>query len=322
MAVFGSPLFFPVMTAVTLFVSSAHGITQAAEAASPPHTRAQDVVGETVADRPSPHYRFETHELTSADGKRRYRIQIAIPKTPPAPEGPAALYMLDGNAAMDTLTDNDLASLAERNPPVLVAIGYDVPTRNDVVSRAYDYTPPVFENGQRVAEPVVRGRIGGGADIFLQLIQDEIKPLLRSRATLNQTSYLWGHSYGGLFAMHVLFSKPDAFSSYIVGDPSAWWHDGALVHEWEASEKSRTAGKHVAILVGTKPRPPGRPAPDDVVITTGDGRQIAPRTAVREMADGLKKHGAKVHYQEFPEHGHGDMIRASLEHALHIASEP
>ena len=45
--------------------------------------------------------------------------------------------------------------------PVLVAVGYDVPTRNDVVARAYDYTPPVFEQGVRRALPG-RWRLGAG----------------------------------------------------------------------------------------------------------------------------------------------------------------
>ena len=58
---------------------------------------------------------------------------LAHAQAGPSPTGGhAALYMLDGQ---------DLEWLSRRNPPVLVAIGYDVPTRNDVVARAYDYMP-------------------------------------------------------------------------------------------------------------------------------------------------------------------------------------
>lgn len=37
-------------------------------------------VGDTMADRPSTVYRFETHRLDSVDGRRHYRIQIAVPR--------------------------------------------------------------------------------------------------------------------------------------------------------------------------------------------------------------------------------------------------
>jgi len=293
-----------------------------AQAPAAAQQRGNRPVSETIADRPSELYRFERHHIDSSDGQRRYRIEVAIPQAPAPAAGHAALYMLDGNAAMDTLTDGDLALLSSRNPPVLVAIGYDVSTRNDVVSRAYDYTPPVTENGHPVAQPVVRGRAGGGADIFLELIHSQIKPLVSRRASVDPArEYLWGHSYGGLFVLHTLFTRPEAFSRYIVGDPSAWWYNGALIKEWLAFDANRAAGKRVAILVGTRPREPNRPAPGATPVQA-DGTAIDLRAAVREMAEGLRKGGADTDYQEFPQYGHGEMIRASLERALQIATEP
>lgn len=305
-------------------LSAPPGITYAQEVASlTTPTRSARLLGETVADRPSKYYRFETHAIDSADGKRHYRIQIAIPSTPAPAGGYATLYMLDGNAAIDTIVDQDLEWLSRRHPPVLVAIGYDIPTRNDVVSRAYDYTPPIVANGQTIAQqPVVRGHVGGGADIFLALIESRIKPLVRSRTGVGDQEYLWGHSYGGLFALHTLLTQPDSFSRYVVGDPSAWWYKGALVREWEAFDKTRAAGKRVAILVGTKPRPDHRPAPSSTPIRMSDGRLLDSHSALREMAAGLLSHAADASYEAFSEQGHGGMIRVSLERALLIASEP
>src|SRR5690606_27573418 len=118
----------------------------------------------------------------------------------------------------------------------------------DVTARAYDYTPSVHENGRPVAEPVVRGRVGGGADTFLQFINAQVKSLVATRARLNpDKSFLWGHSYGGLFTMHALFKQPDAFAGYIAGDPSLWWHQAAIMDKWLAFEPNRAAGKRVAI---------------------------------------------------------------------------
>lgn len=292
------------------------------------HTRAHDLVGVTVADRPSPYYRFETHHLVSVDGQRRYRVYIGFPRKPGESRGRASagdgpiLYMLDGNAAIDTLTDSDLARLSRRNAPVLVALGYDVSTRNDVVARAYDYTPPVYANGSRVDSPVVRGRVGGGAEAFLDLIEQQIKPLVHAHGVNGAREYLWGHSYGGLFAMHVLLTRPDAFDAYIVGDPSVWWHNGELLREWEAFDETRAVGKRIDILVGTKPRPANRPPPPDAGMIERDGRQISPRAALQEIAQGLEASGAQLSYRTFPEYGHGEMIRVSLEQALRVAREP
>src|SRR5215475_9592633 len=33
---------------------------------------------------------------------------------------------------------------------------------------------------------------------------------------------LAGHSYGGLFALHVLLYSPNAFDGYLIGSPSIW----------------------------------------------------------------------------------------------------
>lgn len=296
--------------------------TAHAQTPSGPQTRGNNrLVGTTIADQPSTLYRFEKHNLSSVDGKRHYRIEISIPLSKAPKAGYPVLYMLDGNAAMDTLTEQDLASVSRGNPPVLVAIGYDIPQRNDVVSRSYDYTPPVFEQGKAVAEPVVRGRVGGGAGIFLDFITNTIRPLVRSRANIDSNkAYLWGHSYGGLFTLYTLFSKPDAFTGYVVGDPSAWWYDGVLMTYWQGFDRNRAAGKQIAILVGTKARPSSRPAPATIQ-DQNHGQPIDTRAAVKDMADGLRQGGAAVSYETFPQYGHGDMIRASLERALKIAAQ-
>ena len=172
--------FRPLLFCLCCVLGAAH-----AQTALPAQARNPQRVATTIADTTSAVYRFERHELASLDDKRHYRIEISIPRVPAPEAGYPVLYMLDGNAAMDTLTADDLALISRRNPPVLVAIGYDTPGRNDVVARAYDYTPPVRENGELLAGPVVRGREGGGADVFLRFITTHIKPLVRTRVAVD-----------------------------------------------------------------------------------------------------------------------------------------
>jgi len=295
--------------------------TAQSQTAAPSARPGMQVVVETVADRPSAVYRFETHVLDSADGKRHYRIQIAVPRKPAPAGGSPALYMLDGNAALAALTDADLQALGKQAAtPVLVAVGYDVSTRVDVSARAYDYTPPTIENGKPVPTPVVRGREGGGADIFMAFIRTQVKPLVRKQAAIDPArEYLWGHSYGGLFTLHVLFTQPNAFARYIVGDPSTWWNEGVLDETWRRFDARQAAGKQVAMLVGTKPRDPARPLPAGALSTGAPGE---PRATVSDMADGLRAGGAIATYEAFPQFGHGEMLRASLVRALEMAAKP
>ncbi len=255
--------------------------------------------------------------MVSADGQRHYRIELSIPRASPSNNGYPVLYMLDGNSAMATLTARDFASIAGDNAPVLVAIGYDIDGRLDVDARSYDYTPPVMDNGKPVTAPTVGGRVGGGADIFLDLLTTQIKPLVQARANIDLTrESLWGHSYGGLFVVHTLLTQPDTFDRYITGDPSAWWHDGAVMQAWEAFDKQLAVNKQVAILVGTRMRASRQAA------ARGSHRGEYLRSASKQIADGLHGAGADVSYEEFSEYGHGQMSLVSLQRALRIATAP
>ena len=158
-------------------------------------------------------------------------------------------------------------------------------------------------------------------DALFERIRTQVKPLARKQAAIDPTrEYLWGHSYGGLFTLHVLFTQPDAFARYIVGDPSTWWNDGLLLDEWKRFDARQAAGKRVAMLVGTKPRDPARPLPAGAA--TNASTPAEPRATVSDMADGLRAGSAIASYEAFPQFGHGEMLRASLVRALEIAAKP
>ncbi|ATC88233.1 hypothetical protein PARC_a3921 [Pseudoalteromonas arctica A 37-1-2] len=48
------------------------------------------------------------------------------------------------------------------------------------------------------------------------------------RASSTQKTYI-GNSLGGLFGATILFTTPDLFSNYIIGSPSVWFNDNALL---------------------------------------------------------------------------------------------
>ena len=54
-------------------------------------------------------------------------------------------------------------------------------------------------------------------------------PWVESRYRTRAYSVLVGHSYGGLFALHALVTRPDVFDAYIAISPSLHWNNQALV---------------------------------------------------------------------------------------------
>jgi len=276
-------------------------------------------IGPTIADLPSEHYAFQRLHLDSADGQRRYRLDIGIPRQPPPPAGYPALYMLDGNAAMHTLQAQDLAMLAAGDPPVLIGIGYDVPGRHDVIARAFDYTPPVVREGSADTTVEERGRRGGGADVFLDFIEERLRPEVFARARIDPARQtLWGHSYGGLFTLHTLMTRPALFQRYVAGDPSMGWHDGVLLRTAAGFRAAQAPGATVRILVGgSQPRQaPGVP-PVPALPGVPRGRENA-----YELVERLAAEGMDITFQAFPEQNHGQLLATSLYPALRLAMLP
>ncbi len=268
-----------------------------------------EAAGPSIVDQQQSLYRFETLIMSSEDGKRHYKIQIGTPNRPAPARGHPVIYMVDGNAAMASIDVDDLKAISALSAPVLVAIGYDPDARPDVLARAFDYPPPVTENG--VSKPVeVRGRSGGGADIFLDYIETHIKPAVEEREPIDRSRQtLWGHSYGGLFALHTLFTHPDLYQRYVAGDPSLWWYDGILVKTAQAFDTTLAKDKRIAIMVGGQRR-------------STSMSNAAAQWSAQDMAKHLQDAGLNVSYENFSDLNHGQMLAASLKPALRLAAQP
>ncbi|KAF1042279.1 MAG: Ferri-bacillibactin esterase BesA [Herbaspirillum frisingense] len=286
-------------------------------------------LGPTIADRGSTFYRFERFALRSADGERGYRVTLGIPRRAAPAAGYPAIFLLDGNAALAAIDKGQLQALDAAQPPLIVAIGYDTDLRFDVKARAYDYTPP-FPAGQE-DEEAGRGRKGGGADVFLDLIEREIAPRARALAPIDADRLaLWGHSYGGLFVLHTLFTRARLFSRYIAASPSLWWQRGVILDEetrfhGESARAAKAAGVRLWVMIGDAERRERRPA------SSGDAPGLAqsmmtsraalPPQALPEMIARLnEQEGLPATLRIFPGMAHGPMLPASLAPALRIAA--
>lgn len=139
------------------------------------------------------------------------------------------LYLLDPDshfahvsAAVDFLARTDQA------PPMIV-VGI-VNTR-----RTRDLTPAGANASLHLTVPAAQLDVlndypgAGGADTFLAFLKTELIPHVESRYRTAPFRVLAGHSFGGLFAAHVLAADPTLFNAYLAASPSFWWDDEALV---------------------------------------------------------------------------------------------
>jgi len=277
-------------------------------------------IADTVADVESAHYRFERFTVSSMDASRTWRVRVGVPKGRQPPEaGWPSFWMLDGNAALIEFDPPLLAELAAQPlPQVLVFISHDNQLRTDSAQRNRDYTPRVLP-----AEEATGPLGNGGADAFLEVIERRVRPQVEQIALLDpgQRS-LWGHSLGGLFTLHTLFTRTGAFNTYIAASPSMWWGQAYAVNESERFI-AHNAGQRARVIIhlGGLERIGDR-GPRDLnnprVVAHLKRIQAAAPDAAMQLAQRLTTvSGIDADYREFPGLGHGPMLRASLMAALH-----
>ncbi|MFY0478423.1 alpha/beta hydrolase [Achromobacter marplatensis] len=246
----------------------------------------------------------QRYVMAAPDGGPEYRVSVW---TPPGGQPPAAgypvVYMLDGNAVFESLTRTPSALPSGTSlQAVVVGIGYDDAERFNVTARSYDYTPPSpGADAPRGSprDPAAQGwaKPGGGADRFLAILQQRIQPLVERRYRVdagNRT--LYGHSYGGLFALHVALTQPQAFRHYVAASPSIWWNGRFILQSLARPAPVPEPGVDVTVMAGEEAQ--GR-----------EDRPDSPESVVRALG-GIPRVQARL--QVFPGLGHGEMLPASL----------
>jgi predicted alpha/beta superfamily hydrolase len=277
---------------------------------------AEQKLGRTLVDEGSAHYRFERFALTSADGARHYRVQLAIPRRAAPPSGYPVLYLLDGNAALMALREDWLAELQQGQPPLLAMIGPASELRLDLDARVFDYTPRP-PGGVGAADASLGNRSTGGAAAFRELLASRIKPEVARRARVDAARQgLWGHSLGGLFVLDSLRVAPGAFRFYVAASPSLWWQSGLLLERFDAFAGG--AGQQLLVLQGGSERSDVRDAGDS---PRARAMAAVPEQAARQLSARLDLlPGLQAQYREFAGLGHGPMLAASLRPTLRLAA--
>ncbi len=219
-------------------------------------------LGPNIADKGSTFYHFSVSQFDSADGARHYRVWTAVPNKAAPPSGYPVLYMLDGNAVMDRLSDELFKQLTEQSPPVIVGVGYQTNLPFDLNSRSYDYTPAVRKNNETYA-----GRKSGGSEDFRQLLETRIAVKAEQGLQINpQRRALWGHSYGGLLVLDSWLSS-SYFQSYYSASPSLGRDNFALLNRITAVTPASYCAKKLVIMEGSATPGDKRDSNADQVLT-------------------------------------------------------
>ncbi|MGE0799682.1 MAG: alpha/beta hydrolase [Lautropia sp.] len=261
----------------------------------------------------------DTQQIDVAATGHLHRIMVATPPAPPPAQGWPVLYVLDGNLLFP-LAAQLMRNRFARGPgvptqgAVVVGLGYAGSQVLDLDARSYDYTPPA---PGLVADE--RSRRIGGADAFLDFIDATVRPLAAGAAHVDAARQtLFGHSYGGLCALHALFTRPGGFRNYVAASPSVWWHGGFILQAQARFLAARRAdAPPLRLLVTQGEREAETPAdPARAAIA----RQRRSGEHLRMLLDGLRDApGLDVRFASFPGADHGSSMVPAAQQALALA---
>lgn len=138
----------------------------------------------------------------------------------------------------------------------------------------------------------------GGADSFLDFIENELIPEIEARYEPMRYRILIGHSFGGLSALHSFITRPNLFQAHIAIDPSLWWNGlETLSHaEKYLSSTNNIQNKVFITIAEHKPK--------------GERNNSIMETASERFSYALKASGAvhlKSGLQQFPGEDHGSV---------------
>jgi uncharacterized protein len=218
-------------------------------------------------------------------------------------------YVTDANRSFPMLAN--IESVFEVPDPgqgeiIIIGIGYKIRDVADWAAyRTRDLTP--------ISDPGVDGYFSkflnqatgrqfdvktGGAGKFLEFIASELIPFVESNYRVSATERsLGGYSYGGLFTLYTMFTKPDLFNKYFAGSPSIDFGNGFL---FNLESKVASSGKNIRAKLW---------------MTAGGAEDSITIANVKRMTTILRSGdyaGLSVESFIFPEETHQSSMAASL----------
>jgi ferri-bacillibactin esterase len=211
-----------------------------------------------VSSRPdggeSPLPGAEVRSIDSEHVGDEFKILVGRPSARSGPPR-SVLFVSDPSIAFGTAFEvARLLGVTGDLPPLLV-VGIGYPGDRMLALRQRDLTPTVTATYADVPDPAMMA----GADRFVGFIRDELKPWVKEEYGVDaRDSAFVGNSLGGLFATHVLLTRPSTFRRYGIGSPAYWWDDGVIFKtEARYAEHHSNLRADVYLSVGAYETPSG-----------------------------------------------------------------
>ena len=131
----------------------------------------------------------------------------------------SVLYVIDGGLDQDFHHISGIAQVSTLNAQFEELIIVGIKTENRMNELTHEPKDPRY-----IREPAV----AGGSDRFVQHINDEVIPFIKTNYRVNQNRAVIGESLAGLFIAEVFLRHPDTFTHYVSISPSLWWDDKGL----------------------------------------------------------------------------------------------
>lgn len=279
-----------------------------------------------AADRPVALDGSQQWDMRSVLGND-YRIFVSVPKGDAPVSGWPVLYVLDANemflTAVETVRAFEHRPDVDHGRPgtVVVGIGYP-PGVNISSARTRDLTPVAS------TDPRVRG--GGGADEFADFVQNELKPALARKMVLDpQRQTIFGHSFGGLWVLHILSTRTEMFQTYLSSSAALWFGDNSVLGALSNFVAGRQPGDRplrVELSVGEYeqyPAPWAHAPGGDAVAMAIDLKQRSQVGNSRKAAKLLASApGVEAEFDELVGEDHGSVVPGAISRAVRFLLMP
>lgn len=268
-------------------------------------------------------------EIRSNAG-RDYRIFVWQPSKE-AVTGPLpVLYLLDGNAtfpiaAAAAAAQSRRPEITGVQPMIVVGIGYPTSEWIDADRRTFDYTPMLADSAPPRRPDDRPWPATGGADAFLDFLHDELQPAIGREFDVDPArNAIFGHSFGGLFVLHALFSGRTRFASYIAASPSIWFGGDSLMAQMERFiiAPCDDGLRRLLVTVGSLEQGTGS---DDALAPTGHDAWLKRNRMVDNARDLVARLSTidssrlRVDFNRFDDENHASVVPAAISRALRFA---
>lgn len=181
---------------------------------------------------------YNTEEfLLSGPANRTFRIQISHPHADdPSLElmkqglKPIPVYVNDGGYAFGMFSN--IARYLQwggLSPIMVIGIAYEDQMAAGELYRMHDLTPP-DQNFTSCWDETLGPESVGGAPDFREFLIGTLKPLIENKYNVDASkSILFGHSFGGLFALNTMLKSPNSFNGILALSPSIWFKQHQLL---------------------------------------------------------------------------------------------